>query len=257
MAATSTKQMTKTSLQSARPQCRTPFNEKNGDSQCVLGNPRWRVVPACPERSRAQQVVLAEEKEEAKAILVAFRQASEVAANNDLVAKNAQIRQLEASSRGEDIAEAQRLRKLLPSCSHDEHLVAKADMRESICDAAELAKPILERLLLSFHDELVQYAAFREESMERLGLPLFQTSMPADTIYNLAEKSVSKRPEVYWELWSSKECDVLHSCREVCRNIRSKFDGQKHQTLPETLNDLAIPTLTYLCTDEEVRFSWL
>ena len=60
-----------------------------------------------------------------------------------------------------------------------------------------------------------------------------------------------------WKLWSRDECTFYHSCREVVRNLRQKFDGYGGYTTREIIGERAIPTMLYLCSDADVNFSWL
>jgi hypothetical protein len=67
-------------------------------------------------------------------------------------------------------------------------------------------------------------------------------------------------PPVYlkvWVLWNDDICTQLHSCREVTRNLRQKFDGFSTYTTGEINAMFAIPTTQFLLTNEDCDFSWL
>jgi hypothetical protein len=168
--------------------------------------------------------------------------------------------QLEASRDAEEIVKARTVREEIANCNHTAFLAAQAETRRLIDFATtELVIPVLERCIESFDTELSDLAIERESDMSRLGLPLFREIMPGSTKLYINGKFDGQMDRV-WELWSSPECNCLHSCREICRNLLQKFtigEGE-HVAQSETRRDRSIPTLIYLFTDEDVpRFSWL
>lgn len=255
--------------------CQTPFREKNGDCSATLGNPRWHTIPAFPTRQRAQEVVLDTERTEAARILKEFIENEEIARRNDVSARTNRILDLERSSSmstrsdvaANAAAEAEQLRREREKCNHAAYLGALAENRILMETAAKLIIPILDRLVVSFDDELNTMALAREADMERLGLQLseerndgtklFIGGLQAD-IDPITGHIHKSKPNHHWALWDSRECTMLHSCREITRNLRQKFDSERGKTHQETLGDRAIPSMVFLCTGEQCpSFSWV
>jgi hypothetical protein len=248
--------MAKTLLESKAPRCRTPFLEKNGDNTHCLGNPRWKNVPYFPQRARCQEVTTDIERAKAARIIAEFRAAEKLAANNDIAGLTSKIAQMERSGISQEAVEAQALRKDLVARDHQIYLASQDKIVTLIDEAAELVKPILDRCIQSYDDELNSTALQAEATMERLAFPLFTEQVNG---MNLYKDGRQPGPGIkLWRLWERDECTCLHSCREVVRNLRQKFDGQAHYSALEIKRERAIPTMLYLCTSEDVAsFAWL
>jgi hypothetical protein len=248
--------MPKTLLEPKAPRCRTPFNEKNGDNSHTLGNPRWKNVPHWPQHSRVQEVVSDVERARAGRIIAEFREAERLAVDNDIAGLTSKIHQMERSGISQEAVEAQALRKDPVMRDHQLFLSAEDKKVVLIDDAAELVKPILDRAIESYDSELNSTALQLEAMMERLAFALFTEQVNGSTALYKDGRSPARIK--VWKLWERDECTFLHSCREVVRNLRQKFDGVAHYSAVEIKRERAIPTMLYLCTSEEVpAFSWL
>jgi hypothetical protein len=239
----------------AKPRSATPFNEKNGDCRSWLGNPRWNRIPFFPVRERVQQVVDDVQRAKAKRIADEFCAARSAAEANDIAGTTARIAECERSGISQQAVEAQALRQKLETMKHDVFVSAQAKELTLIDEAAEVVKKILDAAIVSYDEELNAVALEFEATMTRLGIPLFVESVNG---VNLTINGKATRPTRVWRLWDRDECTLLHSCREVVRNCRQKFDHDRHLTLDEIKRERAIPTLLYLCSSsEEVNnFSW-
>jgi hypothetical protein len=244
-----------TTKTSSTPRAKTPFLERNGDSNYTLGNPRWKNIPFFPTRERVQEVVTDIDRAKCKRIITEYRDAEKTSADNDIGAKTAHIHRLESSGMSQDAVEAQRLRPDLERCDHEKHLKAQAKMASLIDEAAALVKPLLDRCIVSYDEELNSVALGLEAVYERMAFPLFTEHVNGTALYK--DGAQVGRPARVWKLWERDECTFFHSCREVCRNLRQKFDGERHCTIVETKQDRAIPTMLFLCSNEETNFSWL
>ena len=237
--------------------CRTPFLEKNGDNRHCLGNPRWSSPPAIPSRQRAQEVVDDIERVKAESVLSEYRRQEAVKALHDIQSRREAIERLEL---GRDYAGAEAVRREIAKCDHQEFLVAQSALQELESDAAELVVPILERLIESFDAELNAYALQREDDLRRFAIPLSRTETVENwsSLSSAGEKFISGQENVVYELWSDAGCTVLHSNREVCRNLLHKFiKGMGSYSMAEVRSMFAISTLTFLCTEEDCQYSWL
>jgi hypothetical protein len=196
------------------------------------------------------------ERAKAARIISEFREAEKLAADNDIGATTAKIAQLERSGVSQEAVEAQALRKNLMLRDHQLFLQAQDKILILIDDAAELVKPILDRCIESYDSELNSTALQLEATLERLQFPLFAEVVNGASLYKDGRQP---GPTIkLWKLWERDECTFLHSCREVCRNLRQKFDGVEHYSTAEIKRERAIPTMLYLCTSEEVpAYSWL
>ena len=65
------------------------------------------------------------------------------------------------------------------------------------------------------------------------------------------------QPQRDYTLWSDGIATTLHSCREICRNLRQKFDGYYSYTAHEVNSMYSIQSLSFLTTEKPSTFSWL
>jgi hypothetical protein len=117
-------------------------------------------------------------------------------------------------------------------------------MRQLEAEAAGIIKRALPRLVESFDSELVEYSAQRESELLSFNLPLFEDTMK------------DGQPRRHWTLWDDRIATSLHACREVARERLQSMDHPGY-TAVENNSRFAINTLIFLCTDEEINFSWL
>jgi hypothetical protein len=123
-----------------------------------------------------------------------------------------------------------------------------------------LVVPILEKLVESFDSELNSYALSREADLLRFAIPLSrdETVVEWSSLSSVGHHVINGRENLVWELWSDRGCTILHSNREVTRNLLQKFTrGLGSYSMTEVRSMFAIATLAFLCTDEPVQFSWL
>ena len=248
--------MPKTQTLEAKPRSATPFTEKNGDRpHCWLGNPRWHNIPFFPARERVQEVVDDIARAKCKRIIDDFRAAQKAAEANDIAGTTNRIAEYERSGISQQAVEAQGLRQKLEGMRHDLFLSAQEKQLVLIDEATELIKPLLDAAIASYDEELHKVASEFEATMTRLGIPLFAENVNG---INLTMNGRPTAPTRAWKLWDRDECTLLHSCREVCRNLRQKFDGDLHLAVDEIKQKRSIPTMLYLCSSEEVPgFSWV
>ena len=240
----------------AKPRSLTPFTEKNGDRpNCWLGNPRWNRVPFFPARTRVQEVVDDIARAKAKRIIDEYRAAQKAAEANDIAGTTNRIAECERSGISQQAVEAQNLRQKLEGMKHDVFVSSSEKQLALANEAAELVKPLLDAAVASYDEELNKVAFEFEATMTRLGIPLFAENVNG---INLVLNGRPTAPTRTWKLWDRDECTLLHSCREVCRNLRQKFDGDRHVAAEEINRQRSIPTMLYLCSSEDVPgFSWV
>jgi hypothetical protein len=240
----------------AKQTSQTPFNERNGDiPHAWLGNPRWSCIPFLPDRTRVQEVVDDIVRAKAKRILNEFRAAQKAAEDNDIASVTRRIADCERSGISQEAVAAQALRQKLETMKHEVFLSAQEKQRVLIDEAAELVKPILDAAIQSYDDELNKVALDFEATMTRLGIPLYTEVTNGTRLVINGQATVPTRA---WKLWDRDETTLVHSCREVCRNLRQKFDGSPRVTADEIKQERAITTMIFLCSSEEVpTFSWI
>lgn len=237
--------------------CKTPFLERNGDNHHCLGNPRWSSPPAIPSRQRAQEVVDDIERVKAESILAEYQRQSAHKALHDIQSRREAIERLEL---GKDFAGAESIRREIAKCNHAEYMASNAALQELEADAAELVVPILERLVESFDSELNSYALQREDDLRRFAIPLSreETTVEWSSLSSVGHAVINGEQRVVYELWSDRGCTILHSNREVVRNLLQKFtNGLGSYSHQEVLSMFAISTLAFLCTDADCAFNWL
>jgi hypothetical protein len=108
----------------------------------------------------------------------------------------------------------------------------------------------------SYDTELNDFALRREADFQKYGQPLYR-----ETPNNGGSQVINGRAQEtycrYWSLWDDAICTQLHSCREVTRNLRQKFDGYSTYSAREIRAMYSIPTLQHMFTDGVCNFSWL
>jgi hypothetical protein len=227
----------------AKSQSQTPFTERNGDSHHWLGNPRWSKIPAIPKRQRAQEVISDVDRAKAATLLAEFRKQEEIRAANDITGKRDHLAGLE---RARQFPAGEELKKEIATCDHAKFLAAEAELLTLTVKATEMVVPALERLIEPYDAELSEFALRREADLNRLDLPLYHDSMRNGLSYR------------HWTLWNDDACTLLHSCRDVTRNLLQKLvDGAPHHTMHEIRAQYSIVTLQFLFTDEDAAFNWL
>ena len=135
-------------------------------------------------------------------------------------------------------------------------LDADSELRTLEAEAAELVRPVLDDLINSFDAELHEFAAQKEAELERYGLPLYREIPNQSAVHSINRPQPPQYLKV-WVLWSDDVCTQLHSCREVVRNLRQKFDRFSTYSRGEINSMFAIPTMQFLFTNEDCDFSWL
>jgi hypothetical protein len=232
---------------------RTPFLERNGSGPYTLGNPRWQTVPARPTRKRAQDVTTGGLRAKAAILLGEYRLQQGIKAANDITGRRDAISRLEFDRR---FPEAEAVRREIEACDHGKFLDADSELRTLEAEAAALVMPVLDELILSFDAELHEVAAQKEAELEKYGLPLFQEIPNQSAVHSINAPAPPQYLKV-WVLWNDDICTQLHSCREVVRNLRQKFDAFSTYSRGEINAMLAIPTTQFLLSDEDCDFSWL
>jgi hypothetical protein len=115
-----------------------------------------------------------DERSEAKEILLKYRTACAIKAENDLQAAHEELGTAERARQFDAMQEA---RKKIDKCDHKAFLDASATARVLEAQAAKVVKPILDRLIESFDDELTLCASQRETDLLAHCLPLYTDDM--------------------------------------------------------------------------------
>jgi hypothetical protein len=158
--------------------------------------------------------------------------------------------------------EAQEARRRLEKCDHALFTSAQEKMCSIRNIAADDCVTILERLYTSMDDELSEYAAVREQSMDRMGISLFNerrlektdTSMVVNGVAHSLSHAVRD-----WRLVDDAECQTLWVARNCVSHLLNMINnGMGGWTAAEIRQQRGIPTLEYLATDIPCpTFSWV
>jgi hypothetical protein len=197
----------------------TPFDAQAAGVPGWLSCKIWNTPPSFPNRSRCADVVLEHEKTEAALIVREYRKAEQLAADNDLGARQSKLEDMNPMKK---LAPEQRqaIQKEIQSCDRQQFLVAITELRELRESAADLAKTILQRLIVSFDEDL------NDRALEAEG--------------RLMKDGIALQNQGDWELWRMPFVVNAHSWREVCRNAFRNINGEN-----------AVGAIQWLATDEE------
>jgi hypothetical protein len=160
---------------------------------------------------------------------------------NDLAGYNEDLDRVQRAKQWDQV---QLTKAKIASCDHGKFVTAENTLLRLESEAAGIIKQALSRLIESFDSELIQYSAQRESELLAFDLPLFIDDM----------KDGKERR--HWVLWDDKIATSLQSCREVSRNRLQAFNHPNYRTA-ENNSRFAISTLVFLCTDEDINFSWM
>jgi hypothetical protein len=125
---------------------------------------------------------------------------------------------------------------------------AQKRLFELRAEATKLVLPIQRRVRETFDAELNQVALAREETMSRLGLPIYEDRSGADLVKDGVSHAGIHRE---WKLTDDQECRALHLSRECADYLHGMFqNGVGGWTAFEVQHSRAIGTLTYFATSE-------
>lgn len=202
------------------PKCATPFHFQASGVPGWLGCPPiWSTPPSYPSRIRCQRDVLPEEFKEATLLVAAFREAEEIAAANDLNARQNKLDDQNPMKKLSPV-ERQQVQEEIRNCNHAEFLVALQQMREYRDVACDLAKTILGRLVQGFNEELNERAWAAEERLAQDFIPFLNQGN--------------------WELHRQPDVVARHAWRELCRNALRYLSHEN-----------SIGSIQWLATQEE------
>jgi hypothetical protein len=153
--------------------------------------------------------------------------------DHDADSRQLEMSRLSPSGHGFDHA---RLRKELAACCPETFLKAQSRMNELRDEAAKLARPIFERLVVEFDKELNAVALRREDELTQMGIPIYTDGLNSAG-YPQRVFAIHSDPLV-----------TAWQCRRECARHTALNIGR----------ETSIGTVQYLCTDEQkTPFQWL
>jgi hypothetical protein len=183
----------------------------------------WSTPPSYPNRSRCQREVLDAEKAEGARIVAEYRAAEQLAAENDLGARQSKLEDSAINPYKKlSPVEIQTLQEEIRQCNHGEYLVALQQQRELRDTAADLAKTILARLVKSFDEELRETAWQFEEQLAKDFIPL------------------SNHAGDDFEAWHTPHVVARHAWRELAKSALRNMSAEN-----------AVGSIQFLATSEE------
>jgi hypothetical protein len=194
-------------------------------------------------RSQDDRRLLAEE----------YRKQEDIRAANDIQGLREHQIRLEREGR---FPEAEEVQRKISTCDHAKFLAAGDELAKLTDRATDLVVPALDRLIASYDIELNDFALRRETDLSNYGQPLYKET-PNRGGPQFTNGRTQETYCRYWALWDDAICTQLHSCREVTRNLRQKFDGYSTYSTREIRAMYSIATLQHLFTAEDCNFSWL
>ena len=161
------------SMKAPTPEPVTKFSERCDDPN---GRGRWLGIARLtripdvggPQRSACQKAVTAEEKSTGERIVAEYRDMERLAADNDVGAARARIRNPECT-----VFEAERIREKIRGMSEEKFNGTQSRQNELRGEAVKLVRPIFERLVEEFAKELNAVALQRESELQAMGIPLY------------------------------------------------------------------------------------
>jgi hypothetical protein len=158
---------------------------------------------------------------------------------------------------------AQECRRKRDACDHSRFLDAAAKLFELRELAGSTSISLLNRLYGVLDDELGKYAFQREESLQRLGIPLF-VERRAETHDRIAVEPGGKlhlisKNTYDWYLLEDEEAQAYFIPRNVVGHLLGMLQiGAGGYTASQVRQSRGIPTLAFLATDREVpNFAWV
>lgn len=184
----------------ASPRPATPFHYEASGVPGWLGCPPiWKTPPSFPSRIRCQRDVLNDEREAAAGIVSLYRGNEKIASDHDLGMRQNRLDESAINPmRRLTPLEIQTIRKEMVSCDHQQHIIAQSELNELRESAADLASLILQRLIISFDEELNERAWEAEDRLTKDFIPL-------------------KNGDDYG-LWRMPDVVNRHAWREIARN---------------------------------------
>ncbi len=147
--------MTKTQATSKQP--KTPF----------VSAPlpwSWNFVPpgGIPGRDRCQAIGTPQEREQAIALVAAYREQEEIAAVNDISGMSEALGKLASVSASAGGFEGEMMRRKIRAADPDKYVAAQTRLAELQQEAMELIAPVLRRVLVNYSESLAQAAVAAE-----------------------------------------------------------------------------------------------
>jgi hypothetical protein len=97
-------------------------------------------------------------------------------------------------------------------------------------------------------------AISREDGLRKLGIALYVEIKSANLVVISGQEPQFQRS---WKLLADEEVSARYSFREVAANLLSMFQhGCRGYNAAEVRQERGIISLQYLCTEEQVAFSW-
>jgi hypothetical protein len=135
----------------------------------------WNFLPpgGTPTRERCQSVGIEKEREQAVALVAAYREQEAISEANDIDGMSNSFDKLTRFSRNAaGGVEGEMMRRRMSKADPEKYNEAQTKLAELRQEAMDLIAPVLRRVLVSYFEELAQAAIEAEARLEAIGLPL-------------------------------------------------------------------------------------
>jgi hypothetical protein len=199
----------------------------------------WNETPpgGIPRRDRCQASGTKEEREQATALIAAYRDQEEISRTHDIAGMSDELDKLGRQSQNYiGGVEGEMKRRAIRAADPAKYEEAQAKLAQLRQEALDLIAPVVRRILVNYSESLAEAAVAAEARLEANGLP----------IRDEARANINHPNADPWILHDDAVCRALWSCRVKIERTLVALDANN-----------AVGAVQFFLTNEEhTPFSW-